>query len=177
MDNLILCCCDLHCTTNQFLRYVIPQTYAWSQNYARYLVPFLDNTRHISFRMSELFTFFNNRWFSVQILFGRNTKRSWWRSLRTPLISTARWEEATSGWTLILPRKRDGCLLTQGVGYRKLLRPALFVYYFLPDLPRYKELATTRIKEGTKAVGKLVDVLEDVITNPWKEDVGIRYPK
>ena len=33
-----------------------------------------------------------------------------------------------------------------------------------------KELAPARIKEDLKAVGKLVDLLEEVLTNPWKED-------
>ena len=37
------------------------------------------------------------------------------RPLRTPLISTARREEATSGLGLVLPWLRDGCLMTRGV--------------------------------------------------------------
>ena len=34
----------------------------------------------------------------------------------------------------------------------------------------HKELAPARIKEDIKAVEKLLDLLEDVFTNPWKQD-------
>ena len=34
----------------------------------------------------------------------------------------------------------------------------------------HKELAPARIKEDIKAVEKLVDLFEDVFTNPWKQD-------
>ena len=52
--------------------------------------------------------------------------------------------------------------------YRKLLREHLFIT--LSQTYTHKELAPARIKEDNKAVGKLVDLLEDVFTNPWKQD-------
>ena len=52
--------------------------------------------------------------------------------------------------------------------YRKLLREHLSIT--LSQTYVHKELAPVRVKEDLKAVGKLVDLLEDVFTNPWKED-------
>ena len=37
----------------------------------------------------------------------------------------------------------------------------------------HKELAPARIKETIKTVGTLVDLLEDVFTNPWKQDAAV----
>ena len=61
------------------------------------------------------------------------------------------------GLVLTLPRLRDGCSMTQGV---------VFTGSFFASIC----LAPARIKEDLKAVGKLVDLLEDVFTNQWKED-------
>ena len=85
------------------------------------------------------------------------------KPLRTPLIATAKREEVTSGLVLILPRLRAGCLLTQGV----VSTGSFFVS--ISQTYVHKELAPARIKENLKAVGKLVDFLEDVFANPWKE--------
>ena len=62
--------------------------------------------------------------------------------------------------------------MTQGVVYRKLLGEHLSSISSQTYI--HKELAPTRIKEDIKAVEKLVDMLDDVITNQWKEDAGIR---
>ena len=77
--------------------------------------------------------------------------------LGMPLIATAKREEVTSGLVLTLPRLRDGCSMTEGV---------VFTGSFFASIC----LAPARIKEDLKAVGKLVDLLEDVFTNQWKED-------
>ena len=52
--------------------------------------------------------------------------------------------------------------------FRKLLRKHLSITPSQTYIP--KELDPTHIKEDLKAVGNMVDLLEDVFTNPWKED-------
>ena len=47
---------------------VIPWAFAYDlQNYARYLIPFLDDMRHLSVRMPEVYTAFKKDPFSVQM--------------------------------------------------------------------------------------------------------------
>ena len=52
--------------------------------------------------------------------------------------------------------------------YRKLLHEDLSITSSQTYV--HKQLAPACIKEDLKAVGKLVDLLQDVFTNPWKED-------
>ena len=52
--------------------------------------------------------------------------------------------------------------------YRKLLREHLSITSSQTYV--HKELAQARNKEDLKAVGKLVDLLEDIFTNLGKED-------
>ena len=52
--------------------------------------------------------------------------------------------------------------------YRKLLREHLSITSSQTYI--HKEVASAWIKEDLKAVGKLVDLLKDVFTNPRKED-------
>ena len=54
--------------------------------------------------------------------------------------------------------------------YRKLLCEHLSITLY--QTYTHKELAPARVKEDSKAVGKLVDLLEDVFTNPWKQDAA-----
>ena len=54
--------------------------------------------------------------------------------------------------------------------YRKLLREHLSLTS--PQTYIHKELAPARIEEDIKAVGKLIDLLDDVFTNPWKHDAA-----
>ena len=54
--------------------------------------------------------------------------------------------------------------------YRKLLREHLSITSSHTYI--HKELAPARVKEDIRAVGKLVDLLEDVFTNPWKQDAA-----
>ena len=68
---------------------------------------------------------------------------------------------------LILLQLRDGCSITQGV----LCTENFFVGICRLILPRptsTRMFVPARIKEDIKAVEKLVDLLEDVLTNPWK---------
>ena len=92
------------------------------------------------------------------------------KPLRISLIATAKREEFKSGLVLILPRLRDGCSMTHGV----VCTGSFFVSICLLLHPRptsiRKELAQARNKEDLKAVGKLVDLLEDIFTNLGKED-------
>ena len=150
---------------------VVPWAFAYDrQYYARYLIPFLDDTRHLLVRMPEVSTAFNKGHFSVQmgsVTFSDKTKLT--KPLRTLLIATAKREKVTSGLVLILPRLRDGCSMTQGV----VCTGSFFVSICLLLHPNqtyvHKELAPACIKEDLKALGKLVDVLENVFTNPWKK--------
>ena len=79
---------------------VIPWAFAYDrQNYARYLIPFLDDIRHLAVRMPEVYTAFNNGDFSVQM--GA-------QSFRTKRKT----DEVTLGLVLILPQLRDRCSIT-----------------------------------------------------------------
>ncbi len=56
---------------------VLPWAFAYDrQNYARYLIPFMNDMRDLPFRMSEVHTAFKKGYFSVQMAdgntFGRN---------------------------------------------------------------------------------------------------------
>lgn len=47
---------------------VIPSAFEYDhQNYACYLIPFLDDMRHLSLRMPEVYTAFNKGQFSIQM--------------------------------------------------------------------------------------------------------------
>lgn len=50
--------------------------------------------------------------------------------------------------------------------HRKLLRGHLSINSSKTHI--HREFAPAQIKEDIKAVEKLVDLLEDVFTNPWK---------
>lgn len=152
---------------------VIPWAFAYDrQNYARYLIPFLDDMRHLSVRMPEVYTAFNKGQFSVQMggrnPFGRNEadktiENTINRDCKTGggYIGFSANFAATQRWVLNDTRR--------GV-YRKLLREHLFITSSQTYI--HKELAPARVKEDINAVGKLVDLLEDVFTNPWKQDAA-----
>ena len=101
---------------------VIPWAFAYDrQNYARYLIPFLKNIRHLCVRTPETYAAHNKGKFSVQVGGGGGGAGGWGviildetkltRLLRTTLVATSRREEATSGF------RRDV--------YNKLLREYL----------------------------------------------------
>ena len=142
------------------------------QNYARCLIPFLDDMRHLPVRMPEVYTAFNKGHFSVQMggrnPFGRNEadktiENTINRDCKTGggYIGFSANFAATLRWVLNDTRR--------GV-YRKLLREHLSITPSQTYV--HKELAPARIKEDLRAVGKLVDLLENVFTNPWKEDAA-----
>jgi len=79
------------------------------------------------------------------------------RPSRTLLIATAGQEEATLSLPLIC---RDSDVNdTRRGAYRKLLSQTYI----------HEELGLASIKEDTKAVEKLVDLLENVFNSPWKQ--------
>ena len=150
---------------------VIPWAFAYDrQNYARYLIPFLDDMRHLPVRMPEVYTAFKKGHFSVQ-MGGRNPsgrneadktiENTINRDCKTGggYVGFSANFAATQRWVLNDTRR--------GV-YRRLLHEHLSITSSQTYV--HKELAPARIKEDLKAVGKLVDLLEDVFTNPWKED-------
>ena len=152
---------------------VIPWAFAYDhQNYARYLIPFLDDMRQLPVKKPEVYTAFIKGQFSVQMgdrnPFGRNEadktiENTINRDCKTGggYIGFSANFAATQRWVLNDTRR--------GV-YRKLLREHLLVTS--PQAYIHKELAPARIKEDIKAVGKLVDLLEDVFSNPWKQDAA-----
>ena len=152
---------------------VIPWAFACDrQNYARYLVPFLNDMRHLSVTMPEVYTAFTKGQFSVQMgsrnPFGRNEtdktiENTINRDCKTAggYIGFSANFAATQRWVLNETRR--------GV-YRKLLREHLSINSSLTYI--HKELAPARIKVDIKTVEKLVDLLEDVFTNPWKQDAA-----
>ncbi|KAK3747396.1 hypothetical protein QZH41_012092, partial [Actinostola sp. cb2023] len=152
---------------------VIPWAFAYDrQNYARYLIPFLDDMRHLSVRMPDVYTAFNKGQFSVQMggrnPFGRNEadktiENTINRDCKTGggYIGFSANFAATQRW--VLNDTRSGV-------YRKLLREHLSITSSQTYI--HKELAPARIRGDIKAVGKLVDLIEDVFTNPWKQDAA-----
>lgn len=158
---LYLCC----------IEEVIPWAFAYdSQNYARYLILFLNDMRGLSVTMPEVYTAVTNGQFSVQMggrnPFDRNEadktiENTINRDCKTAggYIGFSSNFAATQRWVLNDTRR--------GV-YRKRLPEHLSI----TSSPTYihKELAPARIKEVIKAVETLIDLLEDVLTNPWKQD-------
>ena len=150
---------------------VIPWAFVYDrQNYTRYPIPFLDDMRHLPVRMPEVYTALNKGHISVQIgsrnPFKRNEadktiENTINRDSKTggSYIGFSANGAATPRWVLNDTRR--------GV-YRKLLRRHLSITPSQTYI--HKDVAPTLIKEDLKAVGKLVDLLEDVFSNPFKED-------
>lgn len=151
---------------------MIPWAFAYDrQNYASYLIPFLDGMRYLPVRMLEVYTASNKGHFSVQmgaVILSSETKLKKTieniinRDCKTGggYVGFSAKFAATQRWVLTDTRR--------GV-YRKLLREHLSITSSQTYV--YKELALARIKEDLKALSKLVGLLEDAFTNPWKEDV------
>ena len=152
---------------------VIPWAFAYDrQNYARYLIPFLDDMRHLSVRMPEVYTAFNKGQFSVQMgarnSFGRNEAD---KTIENTINRDCKTGGGYTGFSANFAATQRWVLndTRRGV-YRKLLREHLSITSSHTYI--HKELAPARVKEDIRAVGKLVDLLEDVFTNPWKQDAA-----
>ena len=150
---------------------VIPWTFAYDRhNYARYLIPFLNDMRSLPVTMPEVYSAFTEGQFSVQMSrnnpFGRNEadktiENTNNRDCKTGggYIGFSANFAATQRW--VLNESRRGL-------FRKLLREHLLVS---PDKTYvHKEVAPARIKRDLEAVGKVVDLLEGVFSNPWVKD-------
>lgn len=150
---------------------VIPWAFAYDrQNYARYLIPFLNDMRGLSDTIPEVYSAFKKGHFSVQMgdknPFGRNEadktiENTINRDCKTggSYIGFSTNFAATQRW--VLNESRRGI-------YRKLLREHLTISPSKTYI--HKELSPSRIKEDIQAVQKLEELLDDVLTNPWTKD-------
>ena len=146
---------------------VIPWCFAYDhQNYAKYLIPFLNDMLRLPSSMPEVYNAFLNEEFSVQMEeanpFGRNEadktiKNTINRDCKTGggyIVFSANFA-ATQRWVLNASRRGT---------YRKLLREHLSIK---PPNYVHKELAPGRIKKDIEAVEKGINLLENVFTNLW----------
>ena len=153
---------------------VIPWTLADDcQNYARYLVPFLNDMRSLSVTIPVVYSAFKNGQFLVQMSrnnpFGRNeadktVESTIKRDCKTGgcCIGFSANFAATQRW--VLNESRRGL-------FRKLLREHLSIS---PDKAYvHKELAPARIKTDLEAVGKVVGLLVGVFSNPWAKEADL----
>lgn len=154
---------------------VIPWTFAYDRlNYARYLVPFLNDMRSLPVTMPEVYSAFKDGQFSVQI--SRNNPFACNEADKTI--------ENTNENTINRDCKTGGGYIGFSANFaatqrwvwndsrrglfRKLLREHLSV---TPDKAYvHKELAPAWIKTDLEAVGKVVDLLEGVFSNPWAKE-------
>ena len=148
---------------------VIPWTFAYDrQNYARYLIPFLNDMQSLANKMPEVQNAFENGEFSVQMgdknPFGRNEadktiENTINRDCKTGggYIGFSANFAATQRWVLNASRRGS---------YRKLLREHLEIK---PNEYVHKELAPSRIKTDIEAVDRVINLCENVFKNPWDE--------
>ena len=148
---------------------VIPWTFAYDrQNYARYLIPFLNDMRSLPNKMPEVQNAFENGEFSVQMEdknpFGRNEadktiENTINRDCKTGggYIGFSANLAATQRWVLNASRRGS---------YRKLLREHLAIK---PNNYVHKELVPSRIKTDIEAVDRVINLCENVFKNPLDE--------
>ena len=149
----------------------IPWAFAYDrQNYARYLVPYLNDLLGLPTTMPAVYDAFMDGQFSVQMgklnPFGGNeadktTENTINRDCKTGggYIGFSTNFAATQRWVLNASRRG---------AYRKLLREHLS---FEPSsLYVHKELVPARIKTDIEAVERVLDLLENVFKNPWSKD-------
>jgi len=138
---------------------VIPWVFAYDrQSYARDLIPFLDDMRHLPVRMPEVYTAFDKGHLSVPMgdrnPFGRNEAD---KTIENTINRDCKAGGGYFGFSANFAATQRWVLndTRRGV-YRKLLREHLSITPSQTYI--HKELAPARIKEDLKAVGKLVDL-------------------
>ena len=162
---LVLNLIDATCTGNWTLylsciKEAIPWCFAYGhQNYARYLIPFLNNMLRLPSSMPEVYNAILNGEFSVQMgeanTFGRNEadktiENTINRDCKTGggYIGFSANFASTQHWVLNASRKGT---------YRRLLREHLLIK---PPIYVHKELAPGRIKKNIEAVEKGMNLLK-----------------
>ena len=150
---------------------VIPWTFAYDrQNHARYLVPFLKDMRGLSVTMPEVYRAFKDGQFSVQMSkdnpFGRNEAE---KTIENTINRDYKTGGGYVGFSANFATAQKWVLKDSRRGmFRKLLREHLSM---TPDKTYvHKELAPARIKTDVGAVEKVVDLLENVFSNPWAKE-------
>ena len=146
---------------------VIPWAFAYDrQNYARYLIPYINDMRKLPSSKPKVHEAFVNGEFNVQIgksnPFGcieadKAIEMTINRDCKTAggYIGFSANISATQRWVLNASR--------QGT-YKQLLREHLSIKQ---EGSVHKELAPTRTRKDIDAVDKVIDVLENVFINPW----------
>ena len=148
---------------------VIPWTFAYDrQNYARYLIPFLNDMRSLPNKMPEVQNAFENGEFSVQMgdknPFGRNEAD---KTIESTINRDCKTGGGYIGFSANLAATQRWVLNASRRGsYRKLLREHLAVK---PNDYVDKELAPSRSKTDIEAVDRVINLCENVFKNPWDE--------
>ena len=152
---------------------VVPWTFAYDrQNYARYLVPYLDDMRALPETMPEVYTAFLEGHFSVQMSkanpFGQNEadktiENTINRDSKTAggYIGFSANYAATQRWVLNNSRRSS---------FRRLIWEHVSLEQS-ETKSNHKELNPARIKSDGETVKRVVEVLESVLQNPWSADV------
>ena len=153
---------------------VIISAFAYDrQNYARYLVPFLNDTRSLSTTKPEVHAAFSNGQFLIQMgkrnPFGcheadKTVKNAINRDCKTSggYIGFSENFAATQRWVLNETRRAS---------YRKLMREHLSISTNKAYV--HNELTPGRIKADARDVDKLADLLDEVFRNPWKTNAEL----
>ena len=146
---------------------VIPWCFAYDrQNYARYLIPFLNDMLRLPSSMPEVYNAFLNGEFSVQMgeanPIGRNKAD---KTIENTINRDCKTGGGYIGFSANCAATQRCVLNVSRRGtYRKLLREHLSIK---PPNYVHKELAPGRIKKDIEAVEKRINLLENVFTNPW----------
>ena len=153
---------------------VIPWTFAYDrQNYARYLIPYLNDMSALPTIMPEVFDAFVAGHFSVQMskdnLFCQNEanktiENTINRNCKTGggYIGFSANFVATQRWVLNNCRRSS---------YRRLLREHLSLVS--TENKFHKELTPFRIKSDMEAVASVVDILENVFCSQWNTEADV----
>ena len=140
------------------------------QNYARYLIPFLNDMRSLSTTMPEVHAAFSNGQFSVQMgkrnPFGRNEAD---KTIENTINRDCKTSSGYIGFSANFPATQRWVLNdTRRAVYSKLLRDHLSLATNKAYV--HNELTAGRIKADVRGVNKLVDLLGEVFSNPLKNN-------
>ena len=142
------------------------------QNYARYLIPFLNDMRSLSTTMPEVHAAFSNGQFSVQMgkrnPFGRNEAD---KTIENTINRDCKTSGGYIGFSANFPATQRWVLNdTRRAVYSKLLRDHLSLTTNKAYV--HNEMTAGRIKADVRDVNKLVDLLGEVFSYPWKNNAS-----
>ena len=153
---------------------VLPWAFAYDhQNYAPYLIPFIDDMRNLPNLMPDVYKAFMNGEFAVQMNntnpFGRNEAD---KTIENTINRDCKTKGGLKGFSTNFSTTQRWVLnASRRSAYKKMLREQLT--FNSDSLYIHKELAPARVKSDNLAVEKVVYLIENVFNNPWTADSGL----